>query len=286
MKYPKLLFLCLLLSTFAVAENLTLETILNDANLRPKGIEQINSMNERGFYTTLVGSSKLVKSSYQDPSYKKVLFDLKESGIKARSIGSYQFSDDDQKLLISVNHQGIYRHSFQAQYYVVDLSSQKAIQVAKGENIQMATFSPNAKRVAYVKAHNLYYMEVENLKETQITTDGLSNKIINGLPDWVYEEEFSFNKAYEWSPNGKQIAYLKFDESKVDMHNMMMFGTEEELSSVYSFKYPRAGTTNSTVGVWVYDLESQQNQELEVGKENDQYIPRIKWSKEAERLLI
>jgi dipeptidyl-peptidase-4 len=156
--------------------------------------------------------------------------------------------------------------------------------LSTGGKQQLATFSPDGTRVAFVRENNLYIKELEDNRESQVTFDGLRNEIINGMPDWVYEEEFAFSKGFMWSPDSRRIAYYRFDESRVKLFTMTKFG------SLYpepvAFKYPKAGEENSVVSVRVFDLDSGETVPMDVGPETDQYIPRIEWTADPEVLSI
>jgi dipeptidyl-peptidase-4 len=158
---------------------------------------------------------------------------------------------------------------------------------------QLATFSPDGERVAFARNNNLFIKSLKFGTENQVTRDGKKNEIINGTPDWVYEEEFSFNKAFEWSPDSKFLAFIKFNETQVPMFNIPMFrGQNPELKEnmlypgSYSYKYPKAGEKNSVVSVHIYDLKSKTSVTAEVGADTEQYIPRIKWTADASDLAI
>lgn len=198
-------------------------------------------------------------------------------------VSNYELSADEKFILVSSMPERIYRHSMKSINYVIDISKKKITQI-DNEKIMYATLSPDNKAVAYVKNNNLYLFELATGKIVQITADGEKNKIINGAVDWVYEEEFSMSKGFEWNADGTKIAYYKFDESKVKEFSMTLFRglypTEEK------WKYPKAGEENSKVDVFVYNLNSGQTTTLNLGSENDQYIPRIKWTLDANTLSI
>ncbi|MGC9341110.1 MAG: DPP IV N-terminal domain-containing protein, partial [Bacteroidales bacterium] len=149
---------------------------------------------------------------------------------------------------------------------------------------QLATFSPDSRKVAFVRENNLFWVDVENMEEKQLTFDGEYNKIINGAPDWVYEEEFGFNKAFVWSVDSEKIGFYRFDESHVKQFNMTMY--EGLYPEWYKFKYPKAGERNSIVQIFVANLNSGEVKMMDTGEEKDQYIPRIKWTQDPDILCI
>ncbi len=110
------------------------------------------------------------------------------------------------------------------------------------------------------------------------------NAIINGATDWVYEEEFGLSQGYQWSPDGKMLAFYRFDESQVKEFSMDIYG------SLYPeqdrFKYPKAGEANSTIQVYIYQLANGKLSTLDLGAETDIYIPRIHWAANNSSLYI
>ncbi|MCC7302886.1 MAG: S9 family peptidase [Bacteroidia bacterium] len=197
---------------------------------------------------------------------------------------SFQFSPDEKKILFYGEQETVYRHSTLENYYIFDLVSRQLKALSVSGKQSLAGFSPSGSHVAYVRGNNLYLVETATGKETRVTADGEKNKIINGAPDWVYEEEYSFIKAYWWSPDGKYLAYLRFDESEVREYNMQKWGSL--YPSDYRFKYPKAGEKNSVVTAHVFDLTSGKIRTVETGAEQDQYLPRISWSTLPGQLCI
>ncbi len=188
---------------------------------------------------------------------------------------NYEFSPDETKILIATQVKSIYRHSTRAIYYVYDRKTKRLEKLNKGF-VQEASFSPQGGKVAFVKDNNLFYKDLKTSKTFQITYDGKKNHIINGLPDWVYEEEFSYSKAFEWNMDGTKIAFVKFDESEVPEFSMIKYG-EDLYPKVESFKYPKAGEKNSKVSLYVYDLKNKSLKNIPI-KEKFEYLPRIKWT--------
>lgn len=196
---------------------------------------------------------------------------------------NFTLSEDESKAILGIQVQSIYRRSKIGTYFVYDIDSKKLKGIDE-EQIQEPHFSPDNTKVAFVKDNNLYYRDLESVSTIQVTTDGEKNKIINGVTDWVYEEEFSFVKAFEWSPDGNYLAYLKFDESGVPEFSMDIYGTygNDLYPDQQVFKYPKAGEADSKVSLYIYDLNKKTSTEIDLG--NPYYIPRLKWSK-ANNLL-
>ena len=195
---------------------------------------------------------------------------------KAISVDGYEFNADEQKMLLSTETEPIYRRSTKANYYVYDRAGQKLVPLSAGGKQSYATFSPDGRRVAFMRQNNLYVVDLATMQETPMTTDGQINKLIHGGGDWVYEEEFEVSKAFKWSPDSRQVAYISFDESKVPEYNLQEWGPLYPKD--YRYKYPKAGEANSVVTVSVYDVDSKRTTKMDIGPETDQYIPRIMWT--------
>lgn len=195
---------------------------------------------------------------------------------KAISVDGYEFNADEQKMLLSTGTEPIYRRSTKANYYVYDRAGQKLVPLSTGGKQSYASFSPDGRRVAFMRQNNLYVVDLATMQETPMTTDGQTNKLIHGGGDWVYEEEFEVSKAFKWSPDSKQVAYISFDESQVPEYNLQEWGPLYPKD--YRYKYPKAGEANSVVSVSVYDVESKRTTKMDIGAETDQYIPRLNWT--------
>lgn len=278
-----LLLLCFTLPLYG--QNITLEDLFQKHTFSPKGIQQIRSLGEEEF-TTFDKEKGVVLKKYSDRTFERVLLDSLVVDGKRIGISNYALDNAKDKLLLTTAVEPIYRHSFKADYYAVNIATKEIQKITKNGKVQEATFSPQGDKIAYVRDNNLFIFDLKTEEETQLTTDGEFTKIINGLPDWVYEEEFGFSRAFDWSPNGKQIAYLKFDESAVPTYTFFKYDNDSSYPEPYTYKYPKAGEQNATVSVWVYDLPTAQTKELEVNKNSEQYIPRIKWTKKENELLI
>ena len=198
--------------------------------------------------------------------------------------GSYEISSDEKFMVVQYEMQQVYRHSFTAKCYVVDLQNHKITYIP--ERMRYPTLSPDNKRIAYVKNNNVFIYDLLAAKETQITTDGEENKIINGAVDWVYEEEFTMDNGMRWSPSGNFLAFYHFDESKVKEFSMDMFNSKELYPSQTHWKYPKAGEDNAKVDVHVYSLNDNQTRIAKTNSEKDQYLPRIQWTQADQFLSI
>jgi dipeptidyl-peptidase-4 len=275
-------------------QKITLEDLILKNTFRQETVYGLKSMNDGLHYTTLEDGNKVVKYSYKNGEKVSVLFDLsKIEKAPIKNFSSYEFSDDETKLLLTTDRKPIYRRSFTAEYYVWNSVTNEFTELSSKGKQQVATFSPDGERLAFVRDNNIFIKNLKFGTESQVTTDGKKNEIINGIPDWVYEEEFSYNKAFAWSPDSKFLAYTRFDETAVKEFPLMMFrGKSPELNenelypSVQSFKYPKAGEKNSLVSVHVYDLKSKTTIKVDIGEEQNIYIPRLKWTADGEELAV
>jgi len=281
------------------AQNKGKKFTLNDFCLnytfRTNGIMGLRSLNDGEHYTVLEErGKKLVMYSYKTGKAVSTILDLndpKYSNVKM--IQNYEFSPDESHILIYTNIRPIYRRSFTADYYVFDFKNKELKPLSEGGSQRLATFSPVGTKIAFVRDNNIFISDLRFGSEIQITFDGKFNEIINGAPDWVYEEEFGFNKAFEWAPDGSALAFIKFNESDVKIYHMNMFqgqypALKENATypSNYSYKYPKAGEKNSVVSVHVYDIKDRVTTPMNIGEETDIYIPRIKWTRDPKRLAI
>jgi dipeptidyl-peptidase-4 len=196
----------------------------------------------------------------------------------------YSFSNDASKILLKVKPEAIYRHSTREEYYVFERSTKNLKRITQNGKSMYGTFSPDGKQLAYVRDNNLYLYNLLSDKEIPVTVDGKKNQIINGATDWVYEEEFSMDIAFSWSPDGKKIAFYRFDESNVKEFNLTFYG--ELYPKEERYKYPKAGEENSKVEIVVYDIASGKKTEVFSTDNTWEYIPRMKWTKDPDVLSI
>ena len=296
MNFHKILIIILVSVSFNAysQRKIELRDVVVDQIFSQKTVSGLRSMNDGLNYTTLEEGTKIVRYSYKTGNKLDEIFNL--SKIEAAPFTSfidYSFSSDETKILFTTQKQAIYRHSFSTEYYIWNLTTQEMTPLSVNGAQQLATFSPDGERVAFFRENNLFVKSLKFGTESQVTRDGKKNEIINGAPDWVYEEEFSYVKAFEWSPDSEFLAFVKFNESEVPMFTIPMYqGQYPELKEnqvypgTYSYKYPKAGEKNSVVSVHVYDLKSKSSVTVEVGDDQEQYIPRIKWTADASDLAI
>lgn len=274
-------------STAQVAkQQISLDDLFKKGTFRSKSIWGLNPMNNDEFYTALnekgqVAKFKLVTGDQVDVLFDPSTFDIAE----LKSMSGYQLSADETKMLIETNVNSIYRHSYTAENFIYNLKSKEIVQLSHNGPQMNAVFSPDGSKVAFVRNNNIYIVDLQGMEESQVTTDGEHNRIINGAADWVYEEEFSLTTGLQWSPDSKKLAFYRFDESRVKMFNMTVY--ERQLyPENYTFKYPKAGEDNSIVTIHIYDLNSKQTRQMDAGPNTDQYIARIKWMPNSEMLCM
>lgn len=287
-KLMKKLFVLVLffpLITNAQIKKITLEDIYKKGTFRSEFIQGFNSMKDGNFYFENEEGS-IVKKSFETGEKVSTIInksDVKTQDGKQLSLDDIEWSNDEKKILIFTNRESIYRRSSKAKVYVFDLKS-KTTQLIDSDKILHASLSPDATQVAFVKNNNLFIKNLKTNKTTAITTDGKWNKIINGNCDWVYEEEFSFSKAFSWSNDGKYLAYYKFNETKVPEFAFTIF--DSLYPTQYSYKYPKAGDANSTISIHIYNTTNSKSAKADIGTETDIYIPRIKWMATDNKLCV
>ncbi len=273
-----LTFIVFTINTIAQNKNITLEDIWKNGTFAAKGISGLTSMKDGLHYSTQKGDT-IFCYEYAKDSKPEIII------AHQTPIETYQFSEDENKILIASGVEHIYRHSTKENYVVYDRKTKTLTKLSEGDKQQYARFSPDGNKVAFVRANNIFIKDLISGKETQVTNDGLQNNIINGATDWVHEEEFSFSVAYFWSPDTKKIAYYRFDESRVKEFSFNEFNNQL-YPKENKYKYPKAGEDNSIVTIHVYDLTNASDKLMDIGKEINQYIPRIKWTAEANTLSI
>ncbi|MEO8772887.1 MAG: S9 family peptidase [Gelidibacter sp.] len=284
MKYLKVsLLVGFLITTLSSAQNkeITLDAIWNNT-FGTQGMQSLHSMNNGKQYSVLNyenGTTAIDVYDYKTLSKVETLVTSSDlAGITYFT--DYTFSKDESKIVLATDVESIFRRSTLGIFYVYDTKNKSLVKISD-DKIQEPTLSPDGKKVAYGLKNNLFLKDFESNQTTQITFDGEKNKIINGITDWVYEEEFAFVRAFEWNADGTHIAFIRFDETEVPEFSMDIYG-----SGLYPdqsvFKYPKAGEANSMVSLHIYDLKSKKLNDVKVSKSySDFYIPRIQWTNDA-----
>ncbi len=281
MKLYQFVFAFMLAATTVVAQEkkISLEEIWN-GTFSQERLESLRSLNNGTEYIVLNQDRNAGTSSIDVYSYKtgeKVRSLVNSANLdQIKNFDSYQLSDSEGKILLGTQEEQIYRRSSRGIYYVYDVSTGSLSKLTDNK-VQEPTFSPDGSKVAFVYNNDIYYKDLSSGKEVQVTKDGKKNEIINGITDWVYEEEFGFVKAFAWNPTGTHIAYLRFDEVNVPEFSMDVYG-EELYPVAQTFKYPKAGEDNAEVSLHMYELASNKSKPVNLGDYEDFYIPRIKWT--------
>ncbi|MDI9341919.1 MAG: S9 family peptidase [Sediminibacterium sp.] len=271
-------------------QKITLEDLWVKYAFYPKAAGGFNALNDGLYYTDIEEVEKdKVLCKYELKSGKKTGDVVRQSQIrfenKELNLTTYAFSPNEDKLLLHENMENVYRRSPKANYFIYDLKSGKVSQLDAAGKQFFPHFSPDGKKVAYVRDNNLYIKNLENESTTEVTNDGKWNVIKNGWADWVYEEEFSKADYFDWSADSKYLAFVKFDERHVKEYSMDMYNGNL-YPDKYTFKYPKAGEDNSIVSVHIYDVAAGKSRSIDIGDEVDIYIPRIQYTNDANTLCV
>lgn len=269
---------------------------LTSGEFSAKTVSGIDPLKGSDFYARISDDGKQIQQfSFKTGKQTAVLFDVNNTqGEKIDKFDGYIMSPDGNHMLISTERQPIYRRSYKAVFYIYTVSSRKLEKLSDGGPQQAPVWSPDGTQVAFVRDNNIFLVKLlYDNSESQVTKDGKYNEVINGIPDWVYEEEFSFNRALCFNADGTMLCWLKFDESRVKQYSLQLFkGLEPEKKDyatypgMYSYKYPKAGQDNSKVTAWSFDIKSHRIQQLNVPMDADGYMPRILPTDDADKVVV
>lgn len=293
----KLLFVTIaMITTLAVsaAKKLDLKNMNREFSAQTvRGVDPINGTDQ---YARISDDGRrIIQCSFRDGKQTAVLFDLDNTmGAKLDHFDGYIMSPDGTRMLIQTNTESIYRHSFVADFYIYTIKSHKLERLSDGGKQQVPVFSNDGNQIAFVRQNNIFLVKLlYDNAESQVTKDGKFNEVINGIPDWVNEEEFSFDRSFCFNADGTKICWLRYDESQVKTYSLQMFkGLAPEMTansdypSLYSYKYPKAGQDNSRVTAWSYDIKSHRTQQLQVPIDADGYMPRIYPTVDPDRIIV
>ena len=289
--------LCLMVSVSGMraGDKLSLKTITS-GEFRSEVMQAVCPLPDGETYGQISSDGKRVESySFRTGKQVKVLFDVATAqGAKLERIDDYIMSPDGRRMLIQTQTKSIYRHSFTAVFYIYDILHNILEPLSDGGPQQTPVFSPDGNLIAFVRDNNIYLVNLlSDRAECQVTMDGKRNEIINGIPDWVYEEEFSTNSSMVFSADSRQIVWIRYDESTVKQYSMQLFkGLRPERKEfaeypgAYTYKYPVPGESNSKVSVWSYDIQSCQTRQIDVPLDADGYIPRIKATSDPAKIAV
>lgn len=280
---------------FSQSEGLTLKDITSGA-YSPDAVYGMRPTKQGEYYTQLSDDHRqIIRRSFKTGEIVEILFDCATAQGEAnlQAIDGYELSPDESKILIRTQTRSIYRRSYTAVHYIYDVASKTYAPLSDKGAQQVPLFSPNGEMVAFVRKNNLFVYHLGSKVEWQVTDDGQFNEVINGIPDWVYEEEFSLNRSFDFSSDSRSLAWVRYDESKVPIYSMQEFkGLQperrqyDEYPGAFQYKYPVAGAQNSTVSVHAFDLSQKRVQKIAVPLATDGYIPRIYFTSDANKLAV
>lgn len=263
----------------------------------PKQIDGVNPMNDGESYTQLSPDNKrIVRHSFKTGKEIATVFDVETArgSKKLPYIDGYIMSPDEHRILIQTETKGIYRRSYTAVYYIYDVRNNTLEPLSEGGPQQVPLFSPDGNVIAFARGNNLFLVKLLfGNAEVQVTKDGKFNEVINGLPDWVNEEEFTTNRSFDFSADSKVLAWVRYDESQVPIYSMQEFkglyparSEFDAYPGTYDYKYPVAGQKNSEVKVMTFDIKNRVTRTLDVPLDKDGYIPRIKFTSDPTKLAV
>lgn len=294
MKKITFTILCAIALFVFPARAFTLEDITSGKFLPQDVAETYPSTDGVHYYAATNGNTRIVKCEYRTGHEVDTLFDVKTAReCDLKSFDGFSLSPDEKHLLIYADSEPIYRRSFKANYYTFEIRRNLLKPLSDGGKQQVAVYSPNGRMVAFVRDNNIYIKKLDYGTEVAVTRDGEQNKIINGAPDWVYEEEFAMTSTLQWSPDDATLAFVKFDESQVPLYSFQLYeGYCPALPEYrfypgsFAYKYPVAGETNSQVSVYTYTVDTRALKKMNLPLTADSYIPRIQFTPDPNRLAV
>ena len=288
----KILFLIFATICISVySQTLSLEDIFVKGTLRSEGIYGFQPLPSTDFYT-ISTKTTIDKHNFATGEFvttllsNDILNQISKESVTIADIHSYSFSKNEDKMLLATEVESIYRRTSKGFYYIFDIKQNTLTPISdkKKGKISFASLCDKGDKVAFVRDLNLFYLNLNTGKEVQITFDGKENQILNGLPDWVHEEELGMDKNFFWSPNGKYLAYMRFNESRVKEYSMTVWG--ELYPEEYKYKYPKAGEDNSLVEIFVYNTETNKKEKVDIRADEEVYYPRIYWLSNSTDLMV
>ena len=295
----KLFVMCIMMllatSNVSADNKITLKDVTGKT-FTPKYITGVDPIKGTDRYASISNDGRqIIEYAFKTGNQTRVLFDIANThGENIKQLEGYTLSPDGKRMLIQTNTHKIYRRSFTADYYIYTIQSRKLEKLSTGGSQQIPTWSPDGNQIAFVRDNNIFLVKLlYDNAESQITKDGKFNEIINGVPDWVYEEEFSTNRSLCFTADSRMLCWIKYDERKVKEYSLQLFmgshptmKANEVYPGTYTYKYPKAGEDNSIVSVWSYEIQTHKTNRLQVPLEGDGYIPRIKSTNDANRIIV
>ena len=295
----KLFVMCVMMllatSNVSADNKITLKDVTGKT-FTPKYITGVDPIKGTDRYASISNDGRqIIEYAFKTGNQTRVLFDIANThGENIKQLDGYTLSPDGKRMLIQTNTHKIYRRSFTADYYIYTIQSRKLEKLSTGGPQQIPTWSPDGNQIAFVRNNNIFLVKLlYDNAESQITKDGKFNEIINGVPDWVYEEEFSTNRSLCFTADSRMLCWIKYDEKKVKEYSLQLFmgshptmKANEVYPGTYTYKYPKAGEDNSIVSVWSYEIQTHKTNRLQVPLDTDGYIPRIKSTNDANRIIV
>ena len=295
----KLFVMCIMMllatSNVSADNKITLKDVTGKT-FTPKYITGVDPIKGTDRYASISNDGRqIIEYAFKTGNQTRVLFDIANThGESIKQLDGYTLSPDGKRMLIQTNTHKIYRRSFTADYYIYTIQSRKLEKLSTGGPQQIPTWSPDGNQIAFVRDNNIFLVKLlYDNAESQITKDGKFNEIINGVPDWVYEEEFSTNRSLCFTADSRMLCWIKYDERKVKEYSLQLFmgshptmKANEVYPGTYTYKYPKAGEDNSIVSLWSYEIQNHKTNRLQVPLEGDGYIPRIKSTNDANRIIV
>jgi len=273
--------------------------ILNDitsGEFRESSISVVQPLSDGESYAQMSNDGKrIIQYSFKTGKEVSVLFDTSTAkGAQIDYIDGYIISPDGQRLLIQTNTERIYRHSFSANYYIYTIRNNRLVPLSENGPQQTPLFSPDGLQIAFVRSNNIFLVKLMyDNAEVQITKDGKRNEVINGIPDWVNEEEFGLDCSMVFTADSKQLVWVRYDESKVKEYSMSLYkglkpvrNEFDDYPGFYTYKYPIAGEDNSHVSVMSFDIGSRQTRQLQLPIDADGYVPRLKMTSNSTEIAV
>ena len=295
----KLFVMCIMMllatSNVSADNKITLKDVTGKT-FTPKYITGVDPIKGTDRYASISNDGRqIIEYAFKTGNQTRVLFDIANThGESIKQLDVYTLSPDGKRMLIQTNTHKIYRRSFTADYYIYTIQSRKLEKLSTGGPQQIPTWSPDGNQIAFVRDNNIFLVKLlYDNAESQITKDGKFNEIINGVPDWVYEEEFSTNRSLCFTADSRMLCWIKYDERKVKEYSLQLFmgshptmKANEVYPGTYTYKYPKAGEDNSIVSVWSYEIQTHKTNRLQVPLEGDGYIPGGKSTNDANRIIV
>ena len=279
----------------AAGLKLDLQEITKGA-FRGESLAAVQSLTYGESYAQISADGKqILKFSFKTGKQTGILFDAEKArGAKVKNVDGYIMSPTGKHILIQTETKAVYRRSFTAVYYIYNVANNKLEPLSNGGPQQTPIWSPDGYQVAFVRDNNIHLVKLlYDNSESQVTKDGSKNEIINGIPDWVNEEEFSFNSSMVFTADSKQIVWVRYDESMVKQYSLQYFKGDKpardeyaDYPGLYTYKYPKAGEENAHVSVLSYDIKSHQTRKMDLPLDADGYIPRIKTTSDPAKIMV